>query len=159
MTDSEFEELAKQNIAVFQRWFDAANTNDVEARRELYHQDIVHELPWTLDPFPKVIQGFDNVMAFSESVRNFGSAPKFYDISIHAFLDDPNELYAEYKSNWDLASGRPYSNDYIARARIEDGKIIMFREWPDPLRLLEALGGSVNLPDDGLPKIVHAADD
>jgi uncharacterized protein len=156
---SDREELIAQNIAVFQRWFDAANAGDHEARWDIYHPDIVHELPWTLPPFPKRVQGLENLMAFNSSVPKFGVSPNFHDIDIHAFADDPYELVATYKSNWQLANGKSYTNDYFARARVQDGKLITFIEWPDPLRLLIALGGSYTLPQDGQPEIVHGADE
>jgi uncharacterized protein len=156
--ESDRERLIAENIAVFQSWFDAANAMDYEARWQIYHPDILHELPWTLPPFPKRIQGLDNLMAFNKSVPKFGINPNFYDIDIHAFADDPYELVATYKSDWTLANGGSYKNEYFARARVQDGKLITFIEWPDPLRLLVALGGSYTLPEQGQPEIVHGAD-
>lgn len=155
--DEDPHQIAKRNIAVFQRWFDAANAQDYDALIEVYHPDIVKELPWTIDPFPKAVHGHENVMAFSRSVREFLRTPNFYDIEIRAFLDDPYELYAEYKSDMDLVSGREYKNDYIARVRVQDGRLISYKEWPDPIRLLKSMGGSINLPEDFQARIVHGA--
>ena len=157
--ESDRAELIARNIAVLQRWFDSANAGDHESRWEIYHPDIVHELPWTLPPFPKVTKGLDNLMAFTGSVPRFGTRPNFHDIEIHAFADDPYELIATYKSDWELANGKGYKNDYLLRVRIQDDKIITFIEWPDPLRLLVALGGSYTLPGEKLPDIVHSSDE
>ena len=55
------------------------------------------------------------------------------DFSIHAFADDPNELVAEYRSDMKLKSGREYSNTYVVRATVKDGKLIRFREHFDAL--------------------------
>jgi len=39
-----------------------------------------------------------------------------------------------------VATGRPYGNHYISVVTIKDRKIIHWRDYLDPLRVLEALG-------------------
>jgi hypothetical protein len=41
-------------------------------------------------------------------------------------------------------NGAAYKNDYIGRFTVRDGKIVRFAEYYDPVRLVIALGGSVN---------------
>src|SRR5258706_15577839 len=159
MTTAAPTELAKQKLALMRYHFDVINAWDFAAAREMFHPDITIELSWTIEPFPKIISGIENVMAFMESVPQFAEAENLHDISIHAFADDPNELYAEFKSDMKLVSGREYKNDYLARATVKDGKLIRFIEWPDPIRLLVAMGGSINLPADFGAHIVHSAND
>lgn len=141
-------DTAQQNIALLRRHLDAINAWDFDSMRELLHPDVSLELPFVVDPFPKATRGFDAVMAFMESVPAFAAAENLHDITIHAFADDPNELVAEYRSDMTLTSGREYSNTYVVRATVKDGKLIRFREHFDAIRLLEAIGGSVNPPDE-----------
>ena len=141
-------ELAQQNIAVLQRHLDAINAWDFATMRELLHPDVSLELPFVVEPFPKVTKGFDAVMAFMESVPEFAEAENLHDFSIHAFADDPNELVAEYRSDMKLTNGREYRNTYVVRATVKDGKLIRFREYFDSIRLLIAIGGSVALPEE-----------
>jgi len=35
-------------------------------------------------------------------------------------------------------TGEPYRQDYVAQLRRRDGKVVYFREWFDPVRLLTA---------------------
>jgi ketosteroid isomerase-like protein len=140
---------AQQNIALLQRHLDAINAWDFATMRELLHQDVSLELPFVVDPFPKVTNGFEAVMAFMESVPEFAEAENLHDFSIHAFADDPNELVAEYRSDMKLTNGRHYTNTYVVRATVKDGKLIRFCEYFDSIRLLTAIGGSVTPPEQG----------
>ena len=146
-------DVAKQNVELARRYLDSVSCWDFATMREILHPDIVIELPWTIEPFPKVTKGLANVMAYTESAPTFAIAENLYDYEIHVFADDVNELYMEFKSDMTLKSGREYKNDYLARMTIKGGKIVRFCEWPDPIRLLQSLGGSVNPPTD-LPEIV-----
>ena len=157
MLTTDQQELATRNIALFRRWLDAGSSRDFNAKLDICHPDISIELPWTIDPFPKIVRGLDNIIAFAKSIPEFTRVHNFVDIQIHAFADDPNELYAEYKGDMVLVDGREYKNDYLARATIKDGKLFIFKEWPDPIRLLEAMGGSVNLPTDFGARIVTSS--
>ena len=139
-------ELAEQNIALLRRHLDAINAWDFDAMREILHPDVSLELPFVVGDFPKVTQGFEAVMTFLQGVPEFAESENLQDFSIHAFADDPNELVAEYRSDMKLTNGRPYRNTYVVRATAKDGKLIRFREHFDSIALLEALGGSVNLP-------------
>jgi ketosteroid isomerase-like protein len=139
-------DLVRSNIALLRRHLDAINSWDFATMRDILHPDISLELPFVIEPFPKVTQGIDEVMAFMESVPEFAEAENLHDFEIHAFADDPNELVAEYRSDMTLKSGREYRNSYVVRATVKDGKLIRFREHFDSIPLLIAIGGSVTLP-------------
>ena len=144
---TDIDDLATQNIALLQRFFDAINAWDFAAMREIFHPDISFELPWVIEPFPKKKSGFDETIAFMESVPEFAEAENLYGFTINVFADDPNELVAEYDSDMKLKSGRDYTNEYIVRATVKDGKLIMFREYMDSTKLLAAMGGGIRLPE------------
>jgi ketosteroid isomerase-like protein len=141
-------DLAQQNVALLRRHLDAINSWDFETMRQILHPDISLELPFVVEPFPKVTKGLDAVMAFMETVPEFAEAENLQDFSIHAFADDPNELVAEYRSDMTLKGGREYRNTYVVRATVKDGKLIRFREHFDAIPLLIAIGGSITMPPD-----------
>jgi len=95
-----------------------------------------------------------DILAFTASVPDFALSENLHDFEVHAFADDPNELYMEFKSDMTLKSGREYKNDYLARMTVKDGKVFRFVEYPEPIRLLYSLGGSINPPTDH-PNIEH----
>jgi uncharacterized protein len=134
------EQLLLDYLGAINRW-------DFDLMRQLFHPDISYEIPFAPAPFPRVTKGFDEVMAFLESVPACADAENLHDITVHAFADDANELVAEYESEMELVSGRPYANRYVVRATIVDGKLARFVEFFDPIPLIEALGGSVSVPD------------
>jgi len=141
-------ELALRNKALLQRHFDAINSWDFAAMREIFHPAIKLELPFVVDPFPKSVEGFDNVMAFMESVPEFAEEENLYDFTISSFAEDPNELVAEYVSDMKLKSGREYKNTYVVRVTIKDGKMVRFREYFDGIKLLESMGGHIVPPEN-----------
>lgn len=138
---------AERNIAILQAYFDAINSWDFDAMLELLHEEISYELPYAPGPFPRVTKGLDDVMAFLRGVPDFAEEENLSDFEIHAFADDPNELVAEYRSDMKLTSGRDYKNTYVVRATIRDGRILRFVEYFDAVPLVEALGGSVSIPE------------
>lgn len=140
-------ELAIRNIELLQRHLNAINTWDFDAMREILHPEVTLELPFVVDPFPRSVSGFDNVMAFMESVPEFAEAENLHDFTINAFASDPNELVAEYVSDMKLKNGREYKNSYVVRATVRDGKLARFREYFDGIRLLRALGGDTVMPE------------
>jgi hypothetical protein len=140
-------DLAGRNVALLRRYLDAINAWDFDAMREILHPEVSLELPFVVGAFPRVTRGLDAVMEFLQGVPAFAESENLHDIAIHAFADDPNELVAEYRSDMTLTSGRPYRNIYVVRATVRDGKLILFREHFDAVALLEAIGGSVILPE------------
>lgn len=140
-------DLAERNIALLRRYLEGINTGDFAALREVLHPEISFELPFVAGDSPKVTKGFDNVVAYLRGVPGFVESMRLHDFRIHAFADDPNELVAEYRSDMTLKGGRPYQNTYITRATVRDGRLVLFREHFDPIAFVEAVGGSVTLPD------------
>jgi ketosteroid isomerase-like protein len=138
--------VAQANVALLQRLLDAFNTHDFDAMRAALHPDIVFEFPYIIEPFPRTVNGLEAVMTFMVQVSDFFESENLSNISIHAFADDPYELTAEFESDMQLKNQREYRNEYVVRAAVQDNKIIMFREYVDPVRLLVAMGGSINLP-------------
>jgi ketosteroid isomerase-like protein len=41
-----------------------------------------------------------------------------------------------------VATGKPYTQNYIAVLKIEDGKVVLWREYSNPLSVFEAFGDS-----------------
>jgi ketosteroid isomerase-like protein len=136
------------NVQLLERYLNAINSWDFAAMRNLLDPQISYELPWVPEPFPKMTQGLDNVMAFLESVPAFAAEENLHDFQIHAFAADPDELVAEYVSDMKLTNGREYKNSYVVRASIKDGKIVRFAEHMDTTKLIVAMGGSIIPPAD-----------
>lgn len=64
------------------------------------------------------------------------------NFTLHALYPgaDPDLLIAEYESEATLIDGGRYANRYINVLRVKDGKVLLFREYFNPLAITQALG-------------------
>jgi ketosteroid isomerase-like protein len=125
---------------------DSINREDMKALEGVLHKDAVLELGFTPEQFPRITSPRDAIISFVSSVPGWLEPENLHAVTVETFASNPNELIAEYRSSTRVkASGMPYENEYVVRISVRDGKIVRFAEYFDPIRLVEALGGSVEL--------------
>jgi ketosteroid isomerase-like protein len=138
------DELRERNMAIVQEYIDAINVWDFDKKRQLLADDALFEMPYSPPGFDRQIRGKESILAFVQTVPDLIDAENLHDVEMHTFQDDPGEIVCTYKSDMEIKPKmRPYKNDYITRWTVRDGKITYFAEYYDPIRLVEALGGSV----------------
>jgi ketosteroid isomerase-like protein len=138
-------QLREQNMAVVRRYIDAINRWDFDTKRELLAEDAIFEMPYAPAGFERRITGRDNIIAFVETVPEIIDAENLHDVRLETFHADPGEIVAEYRSDMVIKpTNAPYRNEYVSRFTVRDGQITRFAEYYDPIRLVVALGGSVN---------------
>jgi ketosteroid isomerase-like protein len=131
-------------MAVASRYIDAINGWDFETMRELLAEDAVFEMPFAPDGFERKLVGRENILAFVTTVPDFIDAENLHDVRLQTYHADPGEVVAEYKSDMVLKpTGLEYRNEYVSRFTVRDGRITRFAEYYDPIRLVVALGGTV----------------
>ena len=138
---------AGRNRRLVARYLEATNAWDFPTLRSLLHDDVLFELPYAPDAFPRATRGIDAVMEFLGSVPAFAAEENLQDIAIDTLASDPDEVVAHFLSDMKLTSGREYRNRYILRISVRDAKIVHLAEYFDPVPLITALGGTVILPD------------
>ena len=127
MTD---EELRAENLDIVRQYIDAINVWDFDAKRRLLAQDAVFEMPYAPEGFERKIVGRDAIIAFVETVPSIIDAENLHDVRLETdMVIKPTN--AEYR------------NVYVSRFTVRDGKITRFAEHYDPIRLVVALGGTV----------------
>src|SRR6476646_132572 len=124
-------DLRASNLAVVRRYIDAINAWDFDTKRALLAEDAVFEMPYAPEGFERRIVGRDNIIAFVETIPAIIDAENLHDVQLETYNSDPGEIVAEYR------------NDYVSRFTVRDGQITRFAEYYDPIRLVVALGGSV----------------
>ena len=138
------ESLRESNMAVAGRYIDAINRWDFGAMRELLAEDAIFEMPYAPEGFERKFVGREDIVAFIETVPGFIDAENLHDVRLETFHSDPGEVIAEYRSDMVIKpTGAEYRNEYVARFTVRDGQITRFAEYYDPIRLVVALGGSV----------------
>jgi ketosteroid isomerase-like protein len=137
-------DLRASNLAVVRRYIDAINAWDFDTKRALLAEDAVFEMPYAPEGFERRIVGRDNIIAFVETIPAMIDAENLHDVQLETYNSDPGEIVAEYKSDMVIKPhGAEYRNEYVSRFTVRDGQITRFAEYYDPIRLVVALGGSV----------------
>ena len=114
--------------------FRAVSIADGPAVRPLLSDDILMELPFAVPPFPSAKSGGD---AVASGIRNGSRIFSRFRLAALNFYPSPemNSIVVEAQSEGDLVKGGRYSNQYVFIFKFENGKIALWREYFNPLRL------------------------
>lgn len=121
--------------------FQSLNRKDFSMWTDLLTEDCVQNLPYAPPGFPKKFAPRDEIIEhFSEAFARRG-AVHFYDLEITEGKTG-DIIFAEFKQDSPIPeSGRNYTQLYVHKFRFQAGKINVWDEYFDPLRLLNAFGG------------------
>jgi uncharacterized protein len=148
MNRSADEALRERNMAVVAECLAALNAWDFEKKRELLDDDAFFEMPYAPPPFRRSYRGKEEILAFLEEVPALIESENHHEIWMETLASDPGEIVCTFKSDCEIKpTGTPYRNRYISRWTVRDGKVTYFAEFYDAIALVEAMGGSVTLPD------------
>ena len=116
---------------------------DVQAWSNLLAEDAVVEFPYAsalssqgrLEGKSAIYNHMKNAVA---QLQNW----VFTDVREYQTLI-PNVLFAEFHGEAVfVATGQPYQQDYVVRLETNNGKIIHYREYWNPVAILELMGSS-----------------
>jgi len=115
---------------------------DLDGLADLYSEDGVHELPFAPPGAPRRIEGRERIRAYFASALS--GVPldfrEFRPVAIHDAAD-PEVIVAEYDAHGEVTTtGRPFTVRYLWVLRISDGEIASWRDYWDPLKVLELQG-------------------
>ncbi len=112
---------------------------DIPQWIELFHEDAVFEYPYAPPGFP---QRYVGKQAMFEQFKDFPKMFRFHefaDVQMHQTLD-PDLLVVEFLGRGEvLTTGKPYNQRYISVVQMKDGKIFHYRDYWNPLVVLEAM--------------------
>jgi ketosteroid isomerase-like protein len=119
-----------------ERLFDCLNAGDYVALSGLVTEDAVFEVPYA-DMVAKGRSEFLKV--FSETTAQLFDNLTFAVESIYVCDPPPATVVVEYRSRATLRStGKPYRNQYVGIFVIRDERIDLWREYFNPMELVEA---------------------
>jgi len=146
MTDSP----AEKNIALVEDFLDALGRFDFERLEALATEDIVFTIPFGPAEFTAHVQGRDEwfavVRGWSEQLNG---TENLHDLRVDALSSTPDELVSFYSSDMEMKNGYHYTNAYIGRFVVRDGRVARFDEYFDSLPFVRSLGGTVTVPGSG----------
>jgi ketosteroid isomerase-like protein len=138
------DDLREGNMDLVRRYIDAINAWDFDAKRHMLDPDMVFEMPYAPPGFENRIEGAENYLAFAKAAMDVVGDENLHDLQLETFASDPGEVIVFYKSDMAFkTTGAEYRNDYVGRFTVRNGKITRFAEYYDPIRLVVALGGTV----------------
>lgn len=140
--------------SLIEAYLDAVGSLEVAKVAPLFHEDGRVLLPYAPLGIPQEVAGRPAIGDYYEALPQMITALNFSDYRIQA-TESPGEYVAEYTSDASMrATGASYRNTYITKVKVTEGLIAELTEFFDPVRLVEAMGGSLVPPpgvDDSQP--------
>lgn len=133
------EQRRAANLAVLRDMFAALADRDVDRMATFWADDLVFEAPISFTGSPSRTEGKPAV--YDRLSRSYGRVHMRFTITKVYDLLDPDTLIVEYTSEGRMVeTGQPYENSYITVFRFRDGKLTLFREFYDSLKVAAAFG-------------------
>jgi Ketosteroid isomerase-related protein len=116
----------------------AIERNDLAAIGALMHEDGCFDTPYGPGE-QTIITGREAVVALLGYVGETLFAKVTFTVDREYAGADPAFAFAEYRSKASLHDGGTYANRYIAVCEARDGQIMLFREYFNPLAVIDNL--------------------
>lgn len=126
-------------IIAAQKYLSVVKGASIDTWMDIWAEDAVVEFPYSPDPFPRRLEGKDAIYAYYKNV-----APAFELREEKPFVtylsSDPRVGVFEISLGFFIRSTRKeYNQDYVCIVKVrEDGRIVFYREYSDPLRAQRA---------------------
>jgi ketosteroid isomerase-like protein len=131
------EEFVSEVQDLAERWLGALHALDIPAAVELLADGAVLEMPLAPPGLPNRFEGKAAIRAFLSGSQLF-SKLEFHDVEVHA-TSDPELAVVEFRSTGTFeATGLEYANRYALIVRARAGRIVLYREYFNPLALAGA---------------------
>ena len=105
---------------------------------DLLADDVVFEFVITVPEYPPRIVGRENLIEVYRGYQSAFFLDRCFDLRVHR-ADDATVTLEYASEGRAVATGRPYGNRYISVVTISDRKIVGWRDYLDPLRVIAAL--------------------
>ncbi|KAB8335470.1 nuclear transport factor 2 family protein [Scytonema tolypothrichoides VB-61278] len=121
-------------------------TKDIQAWVDLFAENAVVEFPYASAlGSPERLEGKSAIYNYMKNALAQMQNLVFTNIRAYP-TSNPNILFAEVHGEAVIvATGRHYQQDYVMRLETKDGKIIHYREYWNPVLVLDASGSTQNL--------------
>jgi hypothetical protein len=136
------DQIRQKNERTVRDFLDLLSKKRMDTWLELWDKDGVQDMPYSPPGFPKRLEGKAAIAKHYSALPTNVGRMVFPDLVIYPMVD-PNTLYAEYRGEIEvLATGKPYNNIYAGLFKFRNGKILLYREYYNPMVFTEAWGDS-----------------
>jgi hypothetical protein len=115
---------------------------NVSAFADMMADHGVMEFPYAPSGFPVRLDGRAAVIRHLEGVAGLIAFDRMGEPTVHPSTD-PNVVVIEFEGfGRGVATGEPYDQRYISVIRTENGRIVLYRDYWNPLVVLRATRGA-----------------
>ncbi|WP_336951299.1 nuclear transport factor 2 family protein [Sphingobium aromaticivastans] len=141
MVEQVAQERRTEVKALFERMITAFGAKDFNHFSTYLRDDTLFEWPYLpLKDFPDQMTGGDAFVAAAKAGMA-ESEPYNHKVDTYYDMADPDMLIVEYHSDTThTGSGKRYSNKYLGILRYEGDKVVYWKEYVNPLTILEVYG-------------------
>ncbi|RZK38574.1 MAG: hypothetical protein EOO90_21865 [Pedobacter sp.] len=109
-----------------------------DAYAELFTEDAIQEFPYAPAPYATEVVGRDAIADYIGNVVNGAKNWNFKNLQFAA-TTDRNTFFVEFEGSADVNStGKNYQQLYIGRITLRNGKISAYREFWNPVWIMDA---------------------
>ncbi|MGJ6966316.1 nuclear transport factor 2 family protein [Streptosporangium sp. G11] len=127
-------------VAVLRRSLDLLLAKDMRAYLALWHRDAVAEFPFAPPGAPRRLDGITAITAYLIDYPDKLDIAEISALTVHETAD-PAVVVAEFTATGKVvATGKPYEISYIAVVTVADDKITHYRDYWNPMVVIETLG-------------------
>ncbi len=133
-------EQQEQTKAIFSHYLDFQATNQMDRFKDLWVDDAVVEFPYAPPSLVKRIEGKEAILNYYKETPNQFTNWKFTISQFYETLE-PNIILIEWRGTAKIAAtGHIYDQNYIGYLQMRDSKIAHYKEYWNPIIVLEAFG-------------------
>lgn len=118
------------------RHFETLGFDEIE---QIVHEDAVFEFPFSAQGAR--LEGKAAIMAYLRTAMASFVRRMRFDVARQHACADPDWAIAEYRSEAETVAGGRYANRYVGMVHAKDGRILLFREYFNPMAVIAAIGG------------------
>lgn len=126
---------------VMEQFLQSMLEKDMEKWIQLWDQDAVFEHPYAPPGFPKKIEGksaiYDYIKDFPEKI----DIVRFKAPTIHQTAKSGYSAVEFECEGTVCETGLPYNQQYISLVNMKEGKIVHYKDYWNPLIVIESFGG------------------
>lgn len=143
----EMAEQRERTQDTFSKYLDFQATNQMKKFKELWADDAVVEFPYAPPSLVARVEGKEAIFKYYKDTPNQFTEWKF-TISRFYETPNPNIVLIEWHGTAKIAgTGRLYDQIYIGYLQMRDGKIFHYKEYWNPIIVLEAFGDTQYLEE------------
>lgn len=121
---------------------------DMKSWMELWDENAVFEFPYAPEGSPKRIEGKAAIYNYIKDYPKQIHLSSFTTPTVYRSADS-NTVIAEFQCDGHvIKTGLPYRQSYISVIETNDGRIMRYKDYWNPLVVQEAFGGSFLQPEE-----------